>query len=57
MAERPRVVVDTNVLVSRLLGPWSIPGEAVRRAADRGVLLVSEATVAEPAGVLARPKF
>ena len=57
MAERPRIVVDTNVLVSRLLGPRSVPGEAVRRAADRGVLLVSEVTMAELAGVLARPKF
>ena len=57
MAERPRLVVDTNVLVSRLLAPRSVPAEAVRRAADHGVLLLSEPTLAELARVLARPKF
>ncbi len=57
MAERPRIVVDTNVLVSRLLAPRSVPGAAVRRAVDHGVLLLSEATLAELAQVLARPKF
>ena len=57
MAERPRIVVDTNVLVSRLLAPRSVPGGAVRRAVDHGVLLLSEATLAELAQVLARPKF
>jgi putative PIN family toxin of toxin-antitoxin system len=43
--------------VSRLLAPRSVPAEAVRRAVDQGVLLVSEATMAELAGVLARAKF
>lgn len=57
MPDRPRIVVDTNVLVSRLLLPRSIPGEAVRRAVDRGILLLSEETLAELAGVLARPKL
>lgn len=57
MAERLRVVVDTNVLISRLLAPRSVPAEAVRRAVDRGTLLLSEATMAELARVLARSKF
>jgi len=58
MAERPeRIVVDTNALISRLLLPRSAPGKAVRKAADSGQLLVSEATLAELADVLARPKF
>lgn len=52
-----RIVVDTNALVSRLLLPRSVPGNAVRKAADTGQLLVSEATLAELADVLARPKF
>ena len=57
MAERPRIVIDTDVLVSRLLVPRSAPAEAVRVAADQGVLLVSEALMSELAEVLARPKF
>ena len=55
--EPPRIVVDTNVLVSRLLAPRSVPAQAVHRAADDGVLLLSEATTAELAEVLGRPKF
>jgi putative PIN family toxin of toxin-antitoxin system len=57
MGERPRVVVDTNLLVSRLLAPGSLPAQAVRRAVESGLLLMSEATAAELADVLARPKF
>ena len=52
-----RIVVDTNALISRLLLPRSIPGKAVHKATDTGQLLVSEATLAELADVLARPKF
>lgn len=57
MRVRERIVADTNCLVSRLLLPSSVPGDAVRKAADSGLLLVSEATVNELADVLARPKF
>jgi putative PIN family toxin of toxin-antitoxin system len=57
MPERPRIVVDTNVLVSRLLVPRSVPAEAVRRAVDRGTLLASDDTMAELTRVLARSKF
>ena len=57
MRTRKRIVVDTNALVSRLLLPASVPGQAVRKAVDNGILLVSEATMNELADVLARPKF
>lgn len=49
--------MDTNALVSRLLLPDSIPGQAVRKAVGEADLLVSEATFYELADVLARPKF
>ena len=57
MRTRTRIVVDTNALVSRLLLPTSVPGQAVRKAVDNSILLVSEATMNELADVLARPKF
>jgi len=57
MKSRERIVVDTNVLVSRLLLPGSVPGKAVRAAVDGGTLLVSDATLEELASVLSRPKF
>lgn len=57
MKSRERVVFDTNALVSRLLFPQSVPGQAVRLAMDSAQLLVSEATVSELAEVLSRPKF
>lgn len=57
MTTRPRIVIDNNVLISRLLLPGSVPGRAVRKAVDAGQLLVSDATLAELAAVLARPKF
>ncbi len=57
MRSLERIVVDTNCFISRLLLPASVPGRAVRRAVDAGVLLVSEATMNELADVLARPKF
>jgi putative PIN family toxin of toxin-antitoxin system len=57
MRGRERIVADTNCLVSRLLLPSSVPGDAVRKAVDSGLLLVSEATMNELADVLARSKF
>lgn len=56
MSER-RCVVDTNVLISRLLIPGSVPARAVDHALARGVLLVSDATLTELAEVLSRSKF
>ena len=57
MTEFLRFVVDTNVLVSRLLAPRSTAAQAVDRALDRGNLLGSEETLAELVEVLARHKF
>ena len=57
MHPRARIVADTNVLISRLLLPESVPGRAVRKAVDESQLLVSEATMDELAGVLGRAKF
>ena len=57
MIDRPRLVVDSNALISRLLLPASIPGQAVRKAVDTGQLLISEAILEELADVLSRPKF
>jgi putative PIN family toxin of toxin-antitoxin system len=52
-----RIVVDTNVLISRLLLPASVPGQAVKKAVDTGQLVVSEATMEELAAVIGRAKF
>jgi putative PIN family toxin of toxin-antitoxin system len=54
---RLRVVVDTNVYVSRLLNPDSIPGKAVGRAWTDAITLVSVATMGELRAVLMRQKF
>ena len=55
--EPERIVADTNLLVSRLLLPQSVPARAVRKAVDEGQLLVSDATLEELADVLSRAKF
>ena len=52
-----RVIVDTNVLLSRLLIPPSITGQALRHIMERAQLLVSDATLSELADVLSRSKF
>ena len=57
MPSRPRIVLDTNALVSRLLTPDSIPGQAVRKAVEEGDILMSESTFFELADVLGRKKF
>jgi len=54
---RARVVVDTNVLVSRLILPQSLPAQAMRRAELEARLLISETTMYELADVLGRSKF
>ena len=55
--DRPRIVVDTNALVSRLLLPNSVPCRAVQKAVKEGKLLISDATLGELADVLSRRKF
>ena len=50
-------MVDTNVLVSHLLLPESVPGQGLRLALSLGDILVSDATLTELATVINRPKF
>jgi putative PIN family toxin of toxin-antitoxin system len=57
MSESPRCVIDTNVLVSAVLLPHSIPRQAFDRAVDRCRILISTATMAELDEVLRRPRF
>jgi len=52
-----RIVIDTNVYVSRFLRPSSFPGLAVVKALREGKTLVSTATWMELREVLQRPKF
>jgi len=55
--KQARCVIDTNVLISRLLMADSVPGRAARHAAETGVMLVSHDTLDELVEVLSRPKF
>jgi len=57
MRTRQRIVVDTNVLISRLLVADSVPSDAVRLARRNGRLLVSDASMYELAEVLNRRKL
>ena len=52
-----RVVIDTNVWISRLLLADSVAARAVDNALSRFEVVVSEASVEELAGVLSREKF
>jgi putative PIN family toxin of toxin-antitoxin system len=52
-----RVILDTNVLISRLLLVDSRASRAVRRLMDRSQPLASEDTLGELADTLSRPKF
>jgi putative PIN family toxin of toxin-antitoxin system len=54
---RQRIVIDTNVYVSRLLHPFSVPGRAIAKALQEGSTLVSIATWTELQTVLKRAKF
>ncbi len=51
---KPRVIIDTNLLVSRALTPDSITASAVRMIIDHCHLLVSQATMDELVLVLMR---
>ena len=57
MAAFSRVVADTNVLVSQLILPESLPARALRKTELESLLLVSDATMYELADVLSRDKF
>ena len=57
MTGEPRVVIDSNVLVSFFLRRGSTPWRVVRDVLECGQLLVSDDTLAELGEVLRRPKF
>jgi putative PIN family toxin of toxin-antitoxin system len=52
-----RIVVDTNVFVSRVLASDSIPARALQIVENHHILLTSYAIMEELAEVLLRPKF
>lgn len=52
-----RVVIDTNVFVSRLLRFDSVPGRAAEKAIHHATALVSQSTMNELAEVLEQAKF
>ncbi len=54
---KPRVIFDTNTLISRLLLPKSETARAVRRLLELAQPLVSESTLSELAKTLSRDKF
>ena len=57
MSSTPRLVFDTNTLISHLLIPSGLPARAVRKGLHEGQLIVSDDTLSELAEVLARAKF
>ena len=57
MSESARVVIDNNILISRLLLPSSLPAQAVHKALATGQPLTSRTMLEELAAVLARPRF
>lgn len=52
-----RLVVDTNVIVSALLKPGSVPDRALEAICRSATFLADERIVAEYREVLSRPKF
>lgn len=52
-----RVVIDTNVFISRLLRLESVPGQAVGKALHNANVLASHETMTELADILAQEKF
>ena len=53
-----RLVLDTNLLVSALLKPGSVPSRALAATWARGVVVLYDARIAgEYRDVLMRPKF
>jgi putative PIN family toxin of toxin-antitoxin system len=52
-----RLVIDTNVCVSHLLLPDSIPEQAVNLAFRHHTVILSEALLLELEAILAHPKF
>ncbi len=57
MKSKRRFVVDTNVLVSAMLLPGSVPNKAFNRILDVGTLLLSVPALDVFSDVVARPRF
>lgn len=57
MTSSERFVLDTNVVVSAVLLPRSVPRQAFDLAFIRGIVLVSESMLDELDDVLRRPRF
>jgi putative PIN family toxin of toxin-antitoxin system len=57
VTNRPRYVLDTNVIASALLFPDSKPGQAFFQARKRGEILLSAKAIEEIVEVIRRPKF
>lgn len=57
MERRERFVIDTNVVISAVLAPRSVPRQAFDLAFAQGTVLASDATLAELDDVLRRPRF
>jgi predicted nucleic acid-binding protein len=54
---KPRIVVDTGILVGAMLSRNSKPAQALNFALAKCQLFVSAGTLAELDDVVARPKF
>ena len=57
MSEPRRFVLDTNVIVSALLFKKSSPRQALNKARELGIVLMSQSIWSEISEVLVRPKF
>jgi putative PIN family toxin of toxin-antitoxin system len=57
MKNRPKYVLDTNIIVSALLFKNSQPRQALDKARHSGIILMSQSIWQEIQEVLARPKF
>jgi uncharacterized protein len=53
----PKFVVDTNIVVSAVLFPKSVPRQALDHAQNIGIVVVSASTLSELQQVLSRSKF
>jgi len=56
VSEKPRVVIDTQVLLRAVINRRSLPAQVVYDLIDSYTLLISEATLKEIEDVLNRPK-
>jgi len=57
VSDTPRLVFDTNTLISHLLIPSSLPAKAVAKGLREGQIIVSDDSLGELAEVLSRHKF